>query len=129
MTTQTTHHELCDCTKGPKPVRGGERWLEAERQHVLDQYGRGVDLTDIAAAHGRTVLAIKAQLLRFGISFPDVILDRSGDLWSYEPRTETALWFRDGGRPQPMFVSKDQWEGKLRGMWRTMNDRAIQAGF
>ena len=57
-----------DVNTGPAPVsRAGLTWLAPEIEQLKERFSAGLDVTAMAAAHGRTLYAIVAKLEHLGL--------------------------------------------------------------
>jgi hypothetical protein len=52
--------------KSQMPLKTGEPWSEDEDRRLLTQFDAGKGLQEIAAAHERTMGAVRARLLKYG---------------------------------------------------------------
>lgn len=58
--------ERYDRRKAEMPVKTGEPWTEDEDRKLLAAFDAGRALQELAAAHERTVGAVRARLLKYG---------------------------------------------------------------
>ena len=58
--------ERYDRRKAEMPVKTGEPWTEEEDRKLLAAFDAGRALQELAAAHERTVGAVRARLLKYG---------------------------------------------------------------
>ena len=60
--------ELCveGCRKAQLPAKTGEPWTEEEDRKLLASFDAGRALQELAAAHERTMGAVRARLLKYG---------------------------------------------------------------
>lgn len=58
--------ERYDRRKAEMPVKTGEPWTEEEDRKLLAAFDAGRALQELAAAHERTLGAVRARLLKYG---------------------------------------------------------------
>lgn len=58
--------ERYDRRKAEMPVKTGEPWTEDEDRKLLAAFDAGRALQELAAAHERTLGAVRARLLKYG---------------------------------------------------------------
>lgn len=58
--------ERYDRRKAQMPIKTGEPWTEDEDRKLLAAFDAGRALQDLAAAHERTMGAVRARLLKYG---------------------------------------------------------------
>ena len=58
--------ERYDRRKAQMPVKTGEPWSEDEDRKLLASFDAGRALQELAAAHERTMGAVRARLLKYG---------------------------------------------------------------
>ena len=52
--------------KAQMPAKSGEPWIEDEDRKLLAAFDDGRALQELAAAHDRTVAAVRARLVKYG---------------------------------------------------------------
>jgi hypothetical protein len=59
-------HERFERRRAQMPAKTGEQWLEEEDRKLLAAFDAGRALHELAAAHQRSMGAIRARLLKYG---------------------------------------------------------------